>query len=106
MFNIFISGTSYQDLGACENTGQWRDNGQDSSGSDQPECEDEEHQIRSSDTKPYFILGEDISDAKQPQQNIHSSDITSKSPNPDGSQPAVEQVVSIIYLVVILDFRL
>ncbi|XP_060876926.1 stromal interaction molecule homolog isoform X2 [Metopolophium dirhodum] len=86
-------GTSYQDLGACENSGQWRDNGQDSSGSDQLECVDEEQQTRSLDTKPCFILGEDICDLKQPQQSIQTSDSTSKSHNIDSNQLTSEQVV-------------
>ncbi|CAI6345962.1 unnamed protein product [Macrosiphum euphorbiae] len=86
-------GTSYQDLGACENSGQWRDNGQDSSGSDQLECVDEEQQTRSLDTKPCFILGEDICDLKQPQQSVQTSDSTPKSHNIDSNQLTSEQVV-------------
>ncbi|XP_022171414.1 stromal interaction molecule homolog isoform X2 [Myzus persicae] len=84
-------GTSYQDLGACENSGQWRDNGQDSSGSDQLECVDEEQQTRSLDTKPHFILGEDICDLKQPQQSVQPE--MPKSHNVDSNQFTSEQVV-------------
>jgi len=88
------TGTSYQDLGACENSGQWPDNGQDSSGSDQPECEDDKQQTCSLDTKPCFILGEDICDVKQPQQIIQTPDTMFKSINNDGNQAISEQVVS------------
>lgn len=105
-FYTFITGTSSQDLGACENTGQWRDNSQDSSGSDQPECEDDEQQTRSLDTKPCFILGEDVCDIKQIQQNIPSSDTVLKSYNPDESQSKFEQVVSITIFWYLLDFIL
>lgn len=91
------TGTSSQDLGACENSGQWPDNGQDSSGSDhQPEYEDNEQQTRSSDTKPCFILGEDIYDVKQSEQCNQMSDTMLKSINNDGNQPMSEQVVSMI----------
>lgn len=92
-FNI-ITGTSYQDLGACENSGQWPDNGQESSGSDQQECEDDEQQTRSLDTKPCFILGEDICDVKKSQQTTHISETTLKSQNLDGNQSLSEHSVS------------
>lgn len=88
-------GTSYQDLGACENTEQWRNNSQDSSGSEQPECVDDEQPIRSSDSKPRFTLGEDICDVKSSQQTIQPSDTVLKSHNPDENQSTSEQVVSI-----------
>jgi len=91
------TGTSYQDLGVCENSGQWPDNGQDTSGSDQPDCEDEE-QTRSLDTKPCFILGEDICGVKQPQQIIQISDTALKSINNDGNQHIPEQVVSMTFI--------
>lgn len=94
-FYTIITGTSYQDLGACENTDQWRDNGQDSSGSDQPECEDDEQQTRSLDAKPCFILGEDVCDVKQLQQNVSSSDTVLKLHNPEESLSKSEQIVSI-----------
>lgn len=100
-FDVYITGTSYQDLGACENTGQWRDNSQDSSGSDQPECEDDEQQTHSLDTRPCFILGEDICDVKQPQQTIQTSDSMLKLQNPDGSDPTSEQVVSVTYTLIL-----
>jgi len=101
VINIF-TGTSYQDLGACENSGQWRDNGQDSSGSDQLECVDEEQQTRSLDTKPCFILGEDICALKQPQQSIKTSDSTPKSHNIDSNQLTSEQVVRLFFQYIIL----
>lgn len=91
-----FTGTSSQDLGACESSGQWPDNGQESSGSDRPDCEEDEQQTHSLDTKPYFILGEDICDVKQPQQTIQILDTTLKSHNLDGNQPTSEQVVSMI----------
>jgi len=93
IFIHIFTGTSYQDLGACENSGQWRDNGQDSSGSDQLECVDEEQQTRSLDTKPCFILGEDICDLKQLQQSVQPSDSMLKSQNIDSNQFTSEQVV-------------
>jgi len=98
VINIF-TGTSYQDLGACENSGQWRDNGQDSSGSDQLECVDEEQQTRSLDTKPCFILGEDICDIKQPQQSVQTSDSMPKSHNIDSNQS--DQVVRLLFQYII-----
>lgn len=100
MFLIVIhifTGTLSQDLGACENSGQWRDNGQDSSGSDQLECVDEEQQTRSLDTKPCFILGEDICDLKQPQQFVQPSDLMLKSHNIDSNQFTSEPVVRLLF---------
>ncbi|XP_025413579.1 stromal interaction molecule homolog isoform X2 [Sipha flava] len=88
-------GTSYQDLGACENSRQWRDNGQDSSEGDQPECVDDE-QTRFLDTKPCFILGEETCDVKQSQQSIQTSETMLKSHNHnlDTNQSTSEQVVA------------
>lgn len=88
-----FTGTSYQDLGVCENSEQWR-NSQDSSGSEQPECVDDEQLIRSTDSKPRFTLGEDICDVKSSQQSNQSSDIVLKPQNPDENQSTSEQVVS------------
>lgn len=101
VINIF-TGTSYQDLGACENSGQWRDNGQDSSGSDQLECVDEEQQTRFLDTKPCFILGEDICDLKQPQQSVQTSDSMPKTHNIDSNQFTSEQAVRLLFQYIIL----
>lgn len=100
MLYIF-TGTSYQDLGVCENTAQWRDNGQESSGSDHPECEVEE-QSRSLDTKPCFTVGEDICDVKPSQQTTQTSETILKSPNLDGNQPTPEQVVCIVYILILV----
>lgn len=101
VINIF-TGTSYQDLGACENSGQWRDNSQDSSGSDQLECVDEEQQTRSLDTKPCFILGEDICDLKQPHQSVQTSDSMLKMHNIDSNQFTSEQAVRLLFQYIIL----
>lgn len=91
-----FTGTSYPDLGACENSGQWRDNGQDSSGSDHIEGEDDEQQTRSLDTKPCFIIGGDQCDLKQSQQITQTSDSISKPNSLDISQSSSEQIVRII----------
>lgn len=96
-----FTGTSYQDLGACENTTQWRDNNQDSSGSDQLECEEEE-QSRSLDTKPCFVVGEDICDVKQSQHSAQTSDTMLKSPNLDGNQSTSEHVVSMPNILILI----
>lgn len=100
IFIYAFTGTSYQDLGACESSGQWPDNGQESSGSDQLECEEDE-QTHSLDTKPCFILGEDICDVKQPQQTIQTSDTALKTHNLDGNQPISDQVVSVINILIL-----
>lgn len=92
-----FTGTSYQDLGVCENSEQWRNNSQDSSGSEQPEFVDDEQPTRSSDSKPRFTLGEDICDVKSSQQSNQSSDTVLKPHNPEENQSTSEQVVSIYF---------
>ena len=67
---------------------------------------DEEQQTHSLDTKPCFILGEDICDLKQPQQSVQISDPKMKSPNTDSNQLISEQVVRLLFQHIIIYFLL
>ncbi|XP_050442329.1 stromal interaction molecule homolog isoform X1 [Adelges cooleyi] len=92
-YSVCVGGTgmSYQDLGACESTEQWQEGDQESSESDQPDCEAEDQKIRSSDTKLCFTLGDDQCDAKSSTRVVQPSEKLSKLQSESESSTLSEQ---------------